>query len=112
MPKKADLVGKQFGKWKVLSEGESRDGNLYWLCECECGTKKYVGGYSLVSGDTKSCGCVSVKHRLTNHRFFQTWANMNHRCYDEKNKRYQRYGGRGITVYEEWRYDPTAFLAW
>ncbi len=45
------------------------------------------------------------------HELYPTWRMMNVRCYDDRHKAYHRYGGRGITVCEEWRWDnPTAFV--
>lgn len=35
-------------------------------------------------------------------RTFHAWQNMRRRCLDKNNKRYARYGGRGITVCEQW----------
>lgn len=39
------------------------------------------------------------------HELFMTWRMMNVRCYDDRHKAYDRYGGRGITVCHEWRWD-------
>lgn len=45
------------------------------------------------------------------HTLYTTWRMMNVRCYDDRHKAYDRYGGRGITVCEEWRWDnPLAFV--
>lgn len=35
---------------------------------------------------------------------YNTWCALKQRCYYKNNKRYGRYGGRGITVCERWRY--------
>jgi len=53
-----DLVGKQFGRWVVLSKS-SRVGEAYWLCECTCGSIKEVYGYALRKGNSQSCGCLA-----------------------------------------------------
>ena len=37
---------------------------------------------------------------------------INSRCYDERDTAYDRYGGRGITVCEEWRNNQQAFVKW
>jgi hypothetical protein len=60
MGKKLDLVNNKFGKIIVLKESNylSKSGNIYWECECECGTIFRTRGYSLTSGHTSSCGCI------------------------------------------------------
>lgn len=53
-----DLKDKVFGEWTVLEYC----GNQKWKCQCSCGTVKEVNGYTLRSGESKSCGCKG--HRL------------------------------------------------
>jgi hypothetical protein len=48
-----DLKDKSFGYWTVLKHEK---GN-YWLCRCVCGVEKPVRGHSLLSNNSKSCGC-------------------------------------------------------
>ena len=62
-------VGDQFGMLTVLKDLGffKKDGaktkRHWYLCECSCEDKtvKMIEGYSLTSGVTKSCGCVSRK---------------------------------------------------
>lgn len=42
---------------------------------------------------------------------YEAWAGMNQRCYNPNNKMYIYYGGRGITVCDEWRSNYIAFLS-
>jgi hypothetical protein len=92
-----------------------------WLCRCACDTELAVLDYSLVSGNTKSCGCLqreltaerSLKHRHTTDRKvppeYRAWAEMKKRCYNPKAGNFAGYGGRGITVCDEWRDSFEAF---
>jgi hypothetical protein len=45
-------------------------------------------------------------------RLYKVWENMKARCYNTKHKSYHRYGGRGITVCDEWKTNFKAFEKW
>lgn len=88
----------------------------FGLYECQyCGGEFECITNSVNKGNTKSCGCLrklqKITHNLYYHRFYSTWYKMLHRCNNVNNKRYKDYGGRGITVYEEWL-DVAAFITW
>lgn len=56
--KKIDLTGHVFGKLTVLREaGKNKQGQYFWLCQCDCGEKARVNMSSLRHGGTISCGC-------------------------------------------------------
>lgn len=57
-------------------------------------------------------GQFKPKHGLESHPFYPTWSGMVSRCCNPKSPAYKDYGGRGITVCDEWRHDPTDFIAW
>lgn len=52
------------------------------------------------------------KHVFSKTRLRQTWYDMKRRCYDTSRKRYEYYGGKGITVCEEWKNSFIAFRKW
>lgn len=51
-------------------------------------------------------------HGLSKHPLYSVWKDMKKRCYGTKSKYYHNYGGRGITVCEEWKTDFKAFYDW
>jgi hypothetical protein len=54
-----DMVGKVFGRWRVIERGENyRRREAAWLCVCECGAVRVVLGYALRSGRSRSCNCL------------------------------------------------------
>lgn len=57
-----DLTSNRYGKLVAVerdNERSLRDGNSYWFCDCDCGTKhKSVMAEMLKRGATKSCGCL------------------------------------------------------
>ena len=79
----------------------------YGLYQCQYCEKEFeTQVHDVKSGHTTSCGCQSNKfknpHGLRSHRLYKTWLGMKHRCYNEKNKDYRNYGGRGIQICERW----------
>lgn len=48
-----NLVGRQFGKWTVISHIKG----CHYLCKCECGTERDIASNHLLKGNTTSCGC-------------------------------------------------------
>lgn len=122
--KLSNLKGRTFGRLKVLRRDHSRNNNskVYWLCVCEDGNKISVPTGHLLSGNTRSCGCLQrdlLGERRTTHGAtapggkiaeFRIWAGMLDRCYRTANKAYPHYGGRGVKVCKEWQTDFAAFL--
>ena len=87
----------------------------YGLYECQYCNKEFeASSRNIQNGHTKSCGCLydgHPTHGLKSNRFYNTWAGMIHRCTNPKFPSFKNYGGRGITVCEEWG-DVTNFVAW
>ena len=52
-----------------------------------------------------------IKHGMSKTRLYNIWCRMIARVSDTKNNRYNRYGGRGIKVCDEWK-DPSVFISW
>jgi hypothetical protein len=58
----SSLLDQRFGRLVVLEfAGKDQRGQSLWLCKCDCGNKHTVLGYSLRSGRTRSCGCLSIE---------------------------------------------------
>ena len=118
-----DLTGKKFGKLEVIGVHDTGSRKTYYVCQCDCGNVKVVRADSLISGATKSCGCIkkeqdktnlstSHRHKMSGTRIYETWQDMKRRCYNKQNARYDRYGGRGIKVCEEWLNNFQSFYDW
>jgi hypothetical protein len=70
MPLLQNLLGQQFSSLTVLEAAKkSRAGRNRWLCSCACGRKTVVAGCHLVSGHTRSCGCL--RRQTAGARFFK-----------------------------------------
>jgi hypothetical protein len=119
-----DLSGKRFGRLSVLMYSHSFNRRKYWVCKCDCG--KDVLSYTnlLLSGKVRSCGCLaielklkrSLKHGLaTKNRTtsdYDIWCHIKARCFNKNEKSYKHYGGRGITMCDEWKNDFYAFYSY
>lgn len=110
-----DLKGKIFGKLRVIEKlpPSDKDTHISWKCLCECGNYSNVSGTKLVNGITRSCGCLrriaNITHGMRNTPEYGIWLGIKNRCYNEKTDRYKDYGGRGITVCDEWKDDFITF---
>ena len=104
-----NIGGLRFGRLEVIEMSHvDKSGKAFWICKCDCGNKKIVSGDKLRSGKTKSCGCLQAElrkngirktHGMTKTRLYTEWCNMRSRCHNVNNK---NYGGRGISVCDEW----------
>jgi hypothetical protein len=73
MSRLIELSGKVFGNLKVLfRDKEKKGGNAFWVCKCACGVNKSVRANHLLSGGTKSCGCLRERD-LTGLKF-NSWT--------------------------------------
>jgi len=101
-----DLAGQRFGRLAVLRRSKRHSWQTTWLCQCDCGRIKIVGGVELKRGDAKSCGCLAVEARTSHGRSktpeYHTWRCMLERCNNPKAPNYKHYGGRSIKVCVRW----------
>lgn len=109
--KAIDITGKRFGRLMVLSKAApTKPGRSAWNCICDCDNKCVVVGVSLLSGNTRSCGCFkldSVRARNFVHGMhgspeYCAWVHMMARCRRPTDKAFKHYGGRGISVCKRW----------
>lgn len=100
-----DLTNLRFGKIKVLNRDFSITKYVTYKCECDCGVIKNIrsGDLQRDYGSTTSCGCsTNVTHGLSRMPEYKIWKSMIERCGNLNFKSYKDYGGRGITVCDEW----------
>jgi hypothetical protein len=106
-----NLVGKKFGRLKVISYyGLNQNNEHIWICICDCLKNKIATSRCLSQNLTKSCGCLhkdkSGNNKNKNYIPIKTerraYYSMKSRCLNKNHKQYDDYGGRGITVCEEW----------
>lgn len=113
-------LGGRYGRLVVqerstVPAGKSR--NVAWLCICDCGQTIVVDTYRLLTGNTRSCGCLykdtrhtaAKRHGLRYQPEYSSWYAMKRRCDNPNNDRYKHYGGRGIKVCDEWLNDFERF---
>ena len=106
-------IGEQYGNLKIIADGGyQKCGNKnryrkYVICECQC-RNKTICTYKLtdvINGYVQSCGCYKrnpKKHGKTGSRLYKIYYGIIRRCTNPNSKYYDRYGGRGIYVCDEW----------
>lgn len=117
-----DISGQRCGRLTAIEYTGRKTkpgGNAIWLFRCDCGNYVERPRSMLKYSKTPSCGCyvrermgnLNKTHGGRNDRLYLVWMDMRRRCSDKKDKNYFRYGGRGITVCDEWQ-DYAVFKQW
>lgn len=111
MPKLIDITGHKYGRLMVdgISHRNAR-GIIVWDCTCDCGSKVKSYSNNMRSGSAISCGCYQkervseshTKHGMSLSLEYKIYIGIKDRCLNHKNSRYMSYGGRGITICDEW----------
>lgn len=104
-------IGQKFGRLTILEyAGKSNNKSILVKCRCDCGKECVKLLCRLKSGNTLSCGCLkndilmnrNTKHNLSKTHLYKIYNEIKNRCYNSKDKIYQRYGAKGIKMNENW----------
>ncbi len=126
------VMGKTFGNLTITSVLNCTDNrSRKVIATCQCGVKKEYHLSNVLSGKTKSCGCinrllsskryknhnkahsaVSLANGLSNHPLYKVYTGMIKRCYCSYDISYCRYGAKGVTVCDEWKKEFIPFYNW
>lgn len=122
LPKRAkDMTGQRFNRLVALGPVElGTHKHIVWSCQCDCGDVIQVRSDMLRNGHVKSCGCFNSevhsalwkKHGMSRTQVYRVRVSMISRCTDPKATGYDRYGGRGIYVCEDWVNSFDAFYVY
>ena len=113
MGKLIDITGRKFLRLTVISRAPNRNKEVMWKCVCKCGTMIITSGHSLRRKDTRSCGCfqketshirgkLNTHHGMSRQPEYNSWRGIRDRCLNPRDGKYKWYGGRGITICEQW----------
>ena len=109
------LIGQRFGNLTVVDVTVGANWKGYraplCVCKCDCGSDGItVPKNQIATGRKKSCGCLKKYHIPwekschgdSRERIYNIWVKMVSRCINPNNQCYNDYGGRGISVCDEW----------
>lgn len=114
------MIGKTFGRLTVMERASDVGcDHIKYRCICVCGANHITFGGNLRRGFTTSCGCYRGEYKITHGEAkrsgraveYDTWAGIKQRCENPKATKYKNYGGRGISICDEWRNSFEMFLA-
>jgi hypothetical protein len=109
------VFGELTVRMRLPRDKKTKSPNLRERCrvECSCGTIFNIPSYYLVRKQPPaktSCGCKNKGLPTLHKEEYKCWYMMNVRCTDVDHVSYHNYGGRGISVCEEWSFDnPDGF---
>ena len=116
-------IGQKFHRLTVIgihSKGRTSENGKQiqarLLVRCDCGVVKDVAVSNITSGNTRGCGCHTLrpikKHGMSKDPLYKLWTTVRARAIDPTSKDYGNYGGRGIGMEPEWADDFQSFQAW
>ena len=138
MPKgiarRIDINGNRYGRLTAMRYAYTKNEKAYWECQCDCGSTCIIRKDHLVEGTVVSCGCRRKESSLENFnryceslgqdyihiqrlraqypRLYNIRHNMLRRCSNKNSGDYKYYGGRGISVCDEWKGSFIPFCEW
>lgn len=112
-------IGSKFGMWTVVGNRIIHKKKSVYPCRCACGAERNIYACHLGRGMSQSCGCIVAKktadrnrtHGMSHTPEYGIWRSMIDRCHYLSCQAYDRYGGRGIFVCDEWRHSFENFIA-
>lgn len=121
--------GTRFGRLTVVEEideyvSPAGHRGRRFLLTCDCGNSKVaLLGNLRKPNHTTSCGCYhqevssvvgkgNTTHGLSYEPLYAVHGQMVGRCTNPDHHAYENYGGRGISVCEEWAVNPKAYIDW
>lgn len=116
-----NVIGRKFGKLTVVERlPKNSHGEAVWRCICDCGNEHMATSHNLIYGVSKQCKECKIaqiaqsntKHNCKPKRLHEIWTNMKTRCHNPNYELYNRYGGRGITICDEWEKSFNEFRDW
>lgn len=119
LPKQAaDITGETFNRLTALGLLYIGKSGAVWHCQCVCGNHISVRLSYLRNNHTQSCGCLqqeraqssNIKHGQSGTPDYRRWTHIIERCINPNDNAYKNYGGRGISICDEWRTSYQSFL--
>lgn len=113
-------VGKVIGIYEILNvcDKRDRDGHLLYHVHCtHCTYESNMRLYDIKK--SQKCNHKTINGRIID--FKKYWNNQKlgnifygivQRCYNENNKSYRWYGGKGVRICQEWLNNPKFFEEW
>lgn len=114
-------IGDKYGRLTVMEMTNKRlNRSIVYKCKCACGNVVETTGTRLKSGLIKSCGCYQKEmasksnktHGMSKSKLFMVWQDMIARCTRKTHHAYKYYGGRGISVFDDWKNNFESFHNW
>jgi hypothetical protein len=98
------LPGRKIGRWTIAAESDKIGKYRTAAIVCDCGSELVVHVSNIKKLNRHGCArCLGkVKHGMCRTPEYNTWYNMINRCYNQSNKSYKNYGGRGVSVCDRW----------
>lgn len=122
-----DITGQVFGSLTAIKLNHVSSRMAYWEYKCKCGNKHIARANTVKHQVNKkndpelpSCGCVELARKTKHgyrkakdtHPAYRAYHRIMSSCYNPSSRHYQWYGAVGVTMCDEWKNNPQAFIEW
>lgn len=110
-------IGKKYNKLTAIAfdrinyNSKRQNYETFYIFKCDCGNVKSIRISSVLSENTKACGCLyAIRKGLSTTPMHAVWSAMLKRCFNKLDPAYKNYGGRGIIVSDSWKNSFETFV--
>lgn len=120
---KSKRIGETINGFQIVDSFYKKSGksaHTYYVVKClKCEKTQEKLSQHIMSGKAK-CNCNNMrishgnatKHGKSESRLYSIRRGMKNRCYNKNHEAYMNYGGRGISICDEWLNNFQAFYEW
>lgn len=114
-------IGEKYGSYTIVEKTNQKTNDRHYIYKaiCDCGIERFATLSNIKYSGANGCphygwyGDIKIpRNSFKDNRIAHAFYGMLRRCYDCLDDDYELYGGKGVTVCQEWIDNPSLFESW